>query len=221
MDISCLTGTPLFRKLSPEKQERILAAALKEFAVKGYRQASMNSVVKSAGISKGSLFQYFQTKRDLFGWVVYLSAIEVKEYLKRVRDESSDLDFIQRLKLLILSGFSFIDRHPLHAGIYFHVLQTRDVPKGSEHSFQLRRLGFEFTEKLVNDAMRKEQLRENLDPSMVALVTNVFLESLMKTYFIDAPVSDIQNHSADTLHIAVWVETAVDILARGLQRGVL
>ena len=57
-------GTELFGKLAPEKQEKVFEAAVGEFASKGYRNASMNSLVKAAGISKGSIFQYFRTKRN-------------------------------------------------------------------------------------------------------------------------------------------------------------
>ncbi len=53
-------GTELFRSLRPEKQEKVFQAAVHEFAINGYRNASMNSVVKAAGISKGSLFSALQ-----------------------------------------------------------------------------------------------------------------------------------------------------------------
>jgi TetR/AcrR family transcriptional regulator len=55
-----------FFSLDQEKQDRILNAALKEFAQKGYKNASTNEIVKDAGISKGSLFHYFKNKKDLY-----------------------------------------------------------------------------------------------------------------------------------------------------------
>lgn len=60
----------VFESLPAEKKKRILIAALKEFSEKGYEQASTNSIVKEAGISKGILFHYFKTKRDLYLYVV-------------------------------------------------------------------------------------------------------------------------------------------------------
>lgn len=47
---------PKFINLEAEKRERIINAALKEFAQKGYDKASTNEIIKEAGISKGSLF---------------------------------------------------------------------------------------------------------------------------------------------------------------------
>ena len=56
--------TSKFLNLHKEKQQRILNAALNEFANKGFDRASTNEIVKSAGISKGLLFHYFNNKKD-------------------------------------------------------------------------------------------------------------------------------------------------------------
>ena len=55
-----------FRQLPPDKQERVLDAALAEFADQGYHQASLNRMVAQAGIAKGSLYQYFPNKEGIF-----------------------------------------------------------------------------------------------------------------------------------------------------------
>ncbi len=50
------------KSLTLDKQERIINASLAEFARNGYERASTNEIVKEAGISKGSLFVYFNNK---------------------------------------------------------------------------------------------------------------------------------------------------------------
>lgn len=57
---------PRFARLEPERQEKILEAAGEEFAEHGYAAASVNRVVERAGLSKGSLYYYFDDKNDLF-----------------------------------------------------------------------------------------------------------------------------------------------------------
>ena len=98
MDESLNAGTDLFRNLSPEKQEKVFQAAVSEFASKGYRNASMNSLVKTAGISKGSIFQYFRSKRNLFDAVLEIAVQQVKRHLKQVRGATEDLSFPERLE---------------------------------------------------------------------------------------------------------------------------
>lgn len=59
-------ATDIFHRLSEEKQRKIYAAAAAEFAAHGYNAANTNAIAKRAGISVGSLFQYFKTKQALF-----------------------------------------------------------------------------------------------------------------------------------------------------------
>ena len=58
-----------FFDLKKEKQDRMINAALKVFARKGYEHASTDDIVKEAGISKGLLFHYFISKLGLYSFV--------------------------------------------------------------------------------------------------------------------------------------------------------
>ncbi len=58
-----------FFDVKKEKQDRIINAGLKVFARAGYRHASTDEVVKTAGISKGLLFHYFGSKLGLYAFL--------------------------------------------------------------------------------------------------------------------------------------------------------
>jgi AcrR family transcriptional regulator len=60
---------PRFAKLPSEQQQVILRAALEEFAARGFHDASLNRVIEAAGISKGSMYYYFDGKEDLYATV--------------------------------------------------------------------------------------------------------------------------------------------------------
>ena len=60
----------VFVELEKEKQDRIGDAALKEFAEYGYENGSTNRIVKECGISKGSLFKYFDNKEELYFYLI-------------------------------------------------------------------------------------------------------------------------------------------------------
>ena len=60
-----------FFEIKNEKQERILNAAIKVFALNGYRKASTDVIVTEAGISKGLLFHYFTNKLSLYEYIIY------------------------------------------------------------------------------------------------------------------------------------------------------
>ncbi len=101
-----------FLKLDEEKQKRIIHAALKEFAEKGYEQASTNQIVKEAGIGKGMLFYYFETKEKLFNYLVnYCLDILGKHFLSFIPEDSPD--FIEKLAGISKLKFKFYTEFPL------------------------------------------------------------------------------------------------------------
>jgi AcrR family transcriptional regulator len=59
-----------FENLDPTKQEAILQAAGEEFAKKGFQGASINRIILKSGMSKGSVYYYFEDKADLFVTVI-------------------------------------------------------------------------------------------------------------------------------------------------------
>ena len=55
-----------FLRLPEETRETIINAAVEEFAGYGFEAASINRIVASSGISKGSFYQYFEDEADVF-----------------------------------------------------------------------------------------------------------------------------------------------------------
>lgn len=60
---------PRFAKLPSHLQQTILRVALDEFAAHGFHEASLNRVIDAAGISKGSMYYYFEDKADLYSHI--------------------------------------------------------------------------------------------------------------------------------------------------------
>ena len=58
-----------FYKLPADQQHTILRVALDEFAAHGFSAASLNRIIDAAGISKGSMYYYFDGKEDLYAHV--------------------------------------------------------------------------------------------------------------------------------------------------------
>jgi TetR/AcrR family transcriptional regulator len=81
-----------FFNLDKEKQDRIINAAIKEFAQKGYDSASTNEIVKDAGISKGLLFHYFQNKKQLYLFLYeHMTAIFLEQILEKINWDVKDI----------------------------------------------------------------------------------------------------------------------------------
>lgn len=106
--------------LEPEKRERIINAALEEFAQKGYKNASTNEIVKKANISKGLLFHYFSNKKNLFLFLYdYSKDIFLNEFYNKVNYDETDI--IKRWKQIVLLKIELIQKYPV---IYDFILAS-------------------------------------------------------------------------------------------------
>lgn len=102
----------LFTELDSEKQERILDAALKEFAEYGYENGSTNRIVKNCGISKGSLFKYFENKEDLYFYLIDTVSAEMAEET-RVDIEKLSKDLYERVIEYSVTEISWYVTNPV------------------------------------------------------------------------------------------------------------
>jgi TetR/AcrR family transcriptional regulator len=100
-----------FLSLDSEKQDRIINAAMKEFAQKGYDNASTNEMVKEAGISKGLLFHYFKNKKQLFFFLFdYCYNLVADEFYKKV--DLTERDFFKRIRQAVLIKMDLQQQYP-------------------------------------------------------------------------------------------------------------
>lgn len=74
----------LFFQISEEKKNRIIEAAIKEFSYRMYAEASINQIIKESCISRGSFYQYFEDKDDLYFYIVNMVVNETSyTFLKK------------------------------------------------------------------------------------------------------------------------------------------
>lgn len=76
--------------VSEVRRERILLAAARIFARKGYAQTSLKEVCKAAGIQPASLYYHFKSKNDLFATVHHLGISRVNEAMDEVAAKHTD-----------------------------------------------------------------------------------------------------------------------------------
>ncbi|MBT2657676.1 TetR/AcrR family transcriptional regulator [Bacillus sp. ISL-18] len=100
-----------FFNLETEKQDRILNAAIKEFAQKGYDKASTNEIVKEAEISKGLIFHYFKNKKQLFLFLFdHCIQIITDDFYKKV--DLKEEDFFKRIRKAVAIKMDLLAKYP-------------------------------------------------------------------------------------------------------------
>lgn len=81
-----------FYRLPDEKRERIMAAAEREFLENSFEAASINRIIKEAAISRGSFYQYFEDKKDIFLYIVSTHKNEAFGFVESfIKDSDGDV----------------------------------------------------------------------------------------------------------------------------------
>ncbi|MDE5866431.1 MAG: TetR/AcrR family transcriptional regulator [Lachnospiraceae bacterium] len=100
-----------FFDLKKEKQDRMINAALKIFAINGYKHASTDDIVVQAGISKGLLFHYFGSKLGLYEFLYDYSVRFMKLELTRGVSENTT-DYFEIRKQVEMSKMQVLKNYP-------------------------------------------------------------------------------------------------------------
>jgi len=106
--------TPTFNHLPEDKKERILNAAVKEFGLRNVLDANLSSIVKDAKIARGSIYQYFTTKEDLYIYVFDTLRGRRSEYVKPALELYKNAPFLEFFKTFYLRDSEFLLMNPAH-----------------------------------------------------------------------------------------------------------
>ncbi len=110
------------------RRSRILEAALAEFADKGYKKASTNTIVREAKVSKGLLFHYFISKKDLYIYIFKHAKDTIQsELFKGVN--FADRDVLNRLYSSTVIKVESYNKHKLFGKLFekHEFIQDQDI----------------------------------------------------------------------------------------------
>jgi len=139
-----------FLNQDDQRKDRILEAALIEFADKGYKKASTNTIVREAGVSKGLLFHYYKSKKDLY-ILLYNHANNVIEEEIYSEVNFADRDVLNRLYQGTIANIDAFEKHPLFVKFREQnaLVEDLDIIKATEANSKEKRI--RVYEKLFND----------------------------------------------------------------------
>lgn len=158
-----------FHSLEAEKQERVINAALKEFARNGYEKASTNEIVEEAGISKGSLFNYFNSKKELYMFLLDYVAEMIEKIYAQV--DWNETDFFERMRQMGLVKFKIYKRFP-QAFDFLKALAHEDA---AEVKCEIRKMGKDLIESGLERGYQNidwSKFREDIDREKMISIIN-------------------------------------------------
>jgi AcrR family transcriptional regulator len=115
--------------LDEERRARVMRAAMAEFGTRGYAGGSLNVIAREAGVSKGSLFQYFDDKLDFFTYVAEQTSLRVYDaMLPYLRAPVAGRTIVEHFLDLADIWIDYLAEHPLERGVIAATTTERDPP---------------------------------------------------------------------------------------------
>lgn len=174
-----------FMKLPNEKRDRILKSAIEEFGKNGYISASTDLIASNSQISKGSLFNYFGNKKNLYIFTAeYISEYLNNEILNEV-DKIEDNDFFSRMKRLSLIKQNMFIKYPYETKILIEAFISPPQELKDEIEVIYKKYyvqGFKILQDYIIKYINIDMLKKNIKSEDVMFVVMTLFEALTKKY---------------------------------------
>lgn len=172
-----------FLNLPEEKRETIINAAVEEFAGYGFEAASINRIVANSGISKGSFYQYFEDKMDVFKHLMDVIAKEKTEYYKGKHPPSSNLDTFGYFRWLIKTGMEFNSAYPRLVQAISRVLLAEGLYYGKDFAVY-RQMSTDGITLMIQQAMENGEVDPSVDVELAVVIMETWTQ-VISSYILN------------------------------------
>ena len=166
-----------FLNLPEEKRETIMNAAVEEFAEYGLENASTNRIVKNSGIAKGSFYQYFEDKQDVF--MHMLDVIEQKEveFFKNIHPPDNNMDTFHYFRWMVKTGMEFGLAHPREIQAAWRVLLGEGFYYGKNLAGYRQKTTRALT-TMITQAMERGEVDPSVDVELAVMVMETWSNAI-------------------------------------------
>lgn len=151
-----------------EHSEALVEAALEEFADKGYEQASINTILKAAGMSKGQFYYHFANKEALYMALIEILIARKREFMASVM-QPADLqgDIFSIFEAQIRYGLAFAREHPAinRFGARFAQEQGSAIYEKALQKYDFA--GNDAINQLIDAGFANGDFRDDLPPAFI------------------------------------------------------
>lgn len=162
-----------FLNLDSERQDAFIKTALREFTLNNYDDASISRILKELGIAKGSFYQYFENKRDLFDYLIQVCFETKQKYLFEIQRDSFD-SFWSYWRALYVEGLKFDEEHPFKSNFSYFLFENLNSPTVRELYTHWQQQGFEVIKQMIKTEVENGCFRKDIPLETVAMfVLNV------------------------------------------------
>ena len=165
-----------FFNLPDEKREQILKIAIDEFANNDYDSASISRIVARAGIAKGSFYQYFAGKEDLYAYLLDLIAEKKTQFMSLDHPDPQHIGVFAYLRWLAQMGVAFELAYPELIQIGYRAVTAGPYPAAAYA--RARAAALAFYHRLVELGKQQGDIAADLDGDLAAFIFDAILTNL-------------------------------------------
>lgn len=168
-----------FLKLPMEKQNLIIDAALKTFAMHGYKKTSISDIASTAGISKAMVFHYFGTKKELYLYLVNTCVDSIStEVIEKFDDSMTDL--FDRILYTSKLKIALMEKHPaVPSFIQSAYFENDDEVKEEIKTIFSKDDGKTPGKKITFEGADFSKFKDDVDPNLVMKMIDWMVEGYM------------------------------------------
>lgn len=163
--------SPRFRNLDPAKQEEILDAASEEFATSDFAEASYNRVIERAGVSKGAMYYYFDSKEDLYQTVLQRMFERLAQYVSLPASPATADAYWERAELAYGRMLRFFQVDQTAAGLARGLIRARQRGQRSAPTLERRERGRELMSGQLEQGQALGAVRRDLPANLLVGLT--------------------------------------------------
>jgi AcrR family transcriptional regulator len=146
-----------------DHQQELFDAAVAEFITAGYEQASINTILQNAGMSKGQFYYHFKNKEGLYLALIDIVIARKKAFMTElVKPADFAQDIFSILKTQVQYGLAFTQAHP----VISRFAESFAREKGNAiYEKALAVYNFDddgFLNQLIDQAVQRGEIRDDL-----------------------------------------------------------
>ena len=187
-----------FLNLPIKKQDVVINAAIDEFAQYGLENASTNRIVAKSGIAKGSFYQYFEDKQDVFMYLLTVLEGEKMEYFKGKHPPSTNMDTFQYFRWMIKTGMEFNTSHPRLTQAISRVMFGEGMYFGNTFADNRKRT-IQALKVMIEQAIEQGEVDPSVDVELAVMVMETWSNAI-STY--------VMNEGMKHKDIMKWMRSA-------------
>lgn len=171
---------PTFDNLPEEKRRRILEVATKEFAKKGYHDASISNIASKSGISVGAVYKYFDNKQDLFLTIADHSIDRMEQLLLGLAE--ADEDVIIKVEKILREIISASRENGVLVKLYNGMTAINDKKLAKQFAVEMESMTARIYTEAIIEGQKNGEIRKDIDPQVAALLIDNLFMNLQFSY---------------------------------------